>query len=252
MDVSLIVVNYHTPGHLRRLLESIEQFHPSELQTEVILIDVETFFNPVLGVDKYHSFTENIGFARACNYGATLAEGDVLGFLNADTCFINDSCLPYCVNFLRNRSDVGAVGPMQVDRRGNVTHAGFTGTQERMRARGWKSQESRKFAVDEEVISVSGSAYFTRKSVWDEMTACPLYQKAGPAEGGFLPTPHYFEETYYSYHLRGHGYKVFYLGKAKMIHEWHQSSKVGSQRDNYKLSQALFNKACDIHGLAHE
>lgn len=251
MDFSAIVVNYHTDDLLDRFLDSWFQFEPP-IESEVIVIDVETDGRSMKHQVGYISTPDNVGFARACNLGATYASGRNIGFFNADTRFLDPTCVEYCSIYLDSNPDVGAVGPMQVDSKGKLTHAGFIGTERTMKARAWQSPHSRQFRVEDEVVSVSGSAYFTRMSTWNEMTQCDLYRQAAPdAVGAFLPTPHFFEETYYSYHLRGHGYKIMYLGTVKMIHEWHKSSPVGSQRANYQISRRLFNTACDLHSLEH-
>lgn len=251
MDFTAVVVNYHTDNLLDRFLDSWFEFEPL-MDCEVIVMDVETEGRS-LGHDVgYVSLPTNVGFARACNLGATFASGRNIGFFNADTRFINPTCVEYCSKYLDEHQDVGAVGPMQIDSKGNITHAGFVGSEKRMRPRGWQSPHMRQLRIDDEVVSVSGSAYFTRMSTWKEMTKCSLYRKAAPDSiGAFLPTPHFFEETYYSYHLRGHGYKIMYLGTVMMIHEWHKSSPVGSQNANHRISKKIFDEACEIHSLEH-
>lgn len=252
MDLSVVVVNYHTDLLLDRFLDSWFEFD-HDLESEVIVIDVDTEGRSMKHNVGYLALYDNVGFARACNRGAKLSSGRNIGFFNADTKFLDAICPDYCSMYLDGNPDVGAVGPMQIDSKSRLTHAGFIGNEKTMKARAWLSPHPRQYRVEDEVVSVSGSAYFTRRSTWDEMTECSLYREVAPdAEGAFLPTPHFFEETYYSYHLRGHGYKIMYLGSVKMIHEWHKSSPVGSQKANYQISKKLFDEACQVHGLDHK
>lgn len=43
-----------------------------------------------------------------------------------------------------------------------------------------------------------------------------------------------------------------YNGYAEMIHEWHKSSNIGSQDENFKYGQKLFREFCDDHGIEHD
>lgn len=80
---------------------------------------------------------------------------------------------------------------------------------------------------------------------------CELMQLAAPdTEGAFLPTRHYFEETYCSEHARAHGWDVMYAGTVNMIHEWHRSSPQGSLgQDIWDESEAMFLRALAMHGI---
>jgi hypothetical protein len=82
-----------------------------------------------------------------------------------------------------------------------------------------------------DVPTVSGATYFFRRRMWDavDVTVRCTARSLLDAEGAFLPTRHFYEETYCSYHARLHDWRVVYLGTAKMIHLWHRSSTVGSQ-----------------------
>lgn len=251
MDLSIIVVNYHTNFMLKRFLCSLEANWPS-LEVEVFVEDVDSsgFENPTRIPIKYRSHRHNIGYARAVNAAAKDASGTVLGVFNADTKFTDGECIPYCYNYLLNNADVGAVGPLQVDSRGRVTAAGFFGSPERPKDRGFRSRYPQQFTDNAEAVTISGSAFFVSSEAWKSMLECPIYQKMFPGvEGALLPTNLYFEETGLMYHLRIHGYKVMFLGQASMIHEWHMSSPVGSQGRKAAASRKIFREFCDAHGI---
>ena len=184
---------------------------------------------------------------------ATFGSNDIIGLFNADTSFINNTCIDYCIDFFNQNADVGVVGPMQVDSSGRVTHAGIFGTPSKPILADWYKSMRRVSRRNAKAVSVSGSAYFVRRSTWNELTCCPFYRAASPyALGALLPTPHFFEETFCSLHAAAHGYDVFFLGEALMRHEWHKSSKPGSQSHNFDISREIYREACKIHGMEHE
>jgi GT2 family glycosyltransferase len=252
-DIDLIVVNYKTYDLLARFIQSYDDFKPSSSST-LTVIDVEGSIDLMMEMPATHMtrvVDDNIGYARACNMGAALTRGRNIGFFNADTRFINDDCVDYCVNFLDENPETAIVGPLQYGSGGHITHAGIFGTHERPRHAGWQQKVRDDFRENKPAITVSGSAYFVRRSTWDELTQCGLYQDVAPnALGAFLPTKHWYEETFCSYHAHAHDYQVWYLGEAEMIHEWHKSSPVGSISTSD--AQAYFRKACDHHGIPHD
>lgn len=263
MSLLSIVVNYKTDDLLEKFLISYDKY-VDEIGRKLIIVDVESDdpdkqFNdrwlPYKHIWRTHE--ENIGYARAVNEAIASEDGHAmyyvnLGIFNADTEFVDEGAVDSCLDLLDSNDDIAVVGPLQYDSRGRITHAGIFGTNEKPMHRAWLSKDKNSHRYIEDCISVSGSAYFTKRSVWDEMTQCGLYQQAAPgATGAFLPTPHYYEETYCSYHMREHGYRVLYNGKAEMIHEWHKASAIDGPIDNQILpvSREIFRDACRIHNI---
>jgi GT2 family glycosyltransferase len=199
------------------------------------------------------TFEDNVGYARACNAAAAKSSSDHLALFNAD-CKVTLGALEDCCQALDDHPDWGVVGPRQIDDYGRLTHAGIFGMPTKPQHRAWLHPDSPLYADVQEAVTVSGAAYFVRRSVWDELTDCPIYRSVAPdAEGAFLPTPHFFEETWCSYHARTHGYKVFYLGTVMLIHRWHKASPVGGWAEQqFPVSQQIFRRACDAHGIEHD
>jgi GT2 family glycosyltransferase len=249
MDLQLIVVNYKTPDLLNRFIGSVERYYPT-LTANLWIGDVAVpQSDPLYRSYHYKSYPDNCGYAYACNDLASYSDSEYLAFFNADTAFTNSECIPLCLGVL-SESGVGAVGPAQVDVKGFVTHGGITGTNSSPQHRAWKQRGVP--GVIDECVSVSGSAYFTKRFVWKEMTQCSVYQNTFPNTiGGFLPTPLYYEETGYSYHLRSHGYKVMYCGEAVMLHHWN-SSPASNQSQKMRQSRELFRSFCDTHHIEHD
>lgn len=266
--VDVVVVNYKTPDDLRNFIRSFAQVQfevPSSLYVMNVEVDdenedvVEEEIEDI-GVPVFTAgYPANVGYAVACN-GAAYAAGELgarstIAFFNADT-LLTPGVLDHCHWLLSQNDDWGILGPKQVNEDGLVTHAGIFGTHSKPQLRGWKSSSPESFSdVRSDAISVSGSAYFVKRQCWDYLTECELFREMAPgAEGAFLPTQHYYEETYCSYHAHAHGWKVAYTGKVEMIHKWHQASPVGGVAEKVWMpeSRRYFRRSCDHHNIPRD
>lgn len=245
-DIDLVVVNYRTPKLLKDFLVSLGKNIPSYSYT-LTIIDIQP---DELLVDwpNYYVFDENIGYNKACNFAASITNSPYIAFFNADTRFVDDMCVDSCIRLFIDNDDVGITGPMQYNSEGKITHGGICGTHEKPFHRWWMLKNHTPAQDVIECISVSGSAYFIKREVWDLLTDCPIYKEIDPdAIGAFLETPHFYGETFCSYHAFAHDIKVVYLGTAEMIHEWHKSSPVGSQ--TVEKDRPAFRAACKKHEI---
>lgn len=116
MDVSVIIVNYHTSELVTDCLRSLYA-QCLGVEFEVIVVDnasepgLQRKFDalfPGLGV-KCLQLDENVGFGRANNAGAETATGRHLFFLNPDTILVNDA-VSILSDYLDSHPDTGAVG----------------------------------------------------------------------------------------------------------------------------------------------
>ena len=191
---------------------------------------------------------QNLGYARACNMGASLGSAPYLALLNCDIAF-EEGCVQTIVDYFEANPRAGVVGPRTTTSAGLLTHAGIVreiGGRDLHRA--WLQPNGPQYADTMSVPTVSGATYFVRRTAWSELTDCHLFQEeAMGAKGAFLPTKHFYEETWCSYHARAHDWDVVYLGAAKMVHEWHKSSPVGSIPLHEAEEQ--FRKACAHHDI---
>lgn len=268
--VDVVVVNYKTPDDLHGFLRAFidVQF---EVPCTLHIVDVDpddtdaelSQFAEVIAELKvpyvYTGLRNNVGYAKACNSAAFLVSSftepprSTIAFFNADT-RLQSGVLDECHWQLHQNHDWAVVGPKQVNEGGFITHAGVLGTHEHPLTRGWKERDGRQYDdVRDDCVSVSGSAYFVKRAAWDALHDCDIYKLIAPdVEGAFLPTPHYYEETWLSYHAAAHGWKIAYLGNVQMIHRWHKASPVGGFADRkVPISRAMFRKACDTHGIPH-
>ena len=255
MALDVVVTNYHTDELLSDFVYSYFQ-HAWEGCT-LTAVHVEVNKVPDLfrlrGDFRSIATPENVGYARACNEGARYGTNDVILLANADTRLT--SGLLACHDALIERDDWGVLGPRQVNDQHRITAGGIFGTEHSIGQRGWNDVDTGQYSdVREDAKSVSGSLYFIKRKVWQELTDCQYMQEMFPGiEGAFIPTRHYYEETCCSYHARNHGYKVVYYGPVQMYHAWHKASDHGGWADQQvEPSKQLMRTFLDSHGIAHE
>lgn len=255
MSLDIAVVNYHTPNDLDAFLASLDRC-PPDVETQLTVVDVAsdeaqpTNIPWAAGIGRRYAVNDNIGYARACNLAAEDGTGDVIALFNADT-ELTPGALDTCYNALLSREDWAALGPCQVDRYNRIRHAGIFGSNSSPVHRGWSEVNQGQYDDIREAVTISGSAYFIKREVWSELTKCRFYQEVAPhARGAFLPTKHYYEETFCSLHCREHGYRVMYYGPVTMIHKWHQASPLGGWAEQQMpASREYFRLACANHGI---
>jgi len=254
VGVDLIVVNYQTPGDLLACCRSYEDCDHGE-DTKLWIVNNDPKPEDLAAAAEAQDFItkpvehiaqENLFYSGAANRVGAMGTHDVLAIINADCRFE-----PYTVGILHDelmdRPGWGAIGPLQVGDHGEVTHGGIFGTLDRPEHREWRRPETDVVHDVCEAVTISGSAYFTKRRAWEEMADCEAYRSVHE-EGPWLPTKHYYEETWYSYHLQAHGYAVIYYGKARMIHRWHKASKAGGWADRQMgPSRDMFRHMCDSH-----
>lgn len=251
-----VVVNYKTSADLSGFLGAWDQYAPGWCDLTIVNVDPD---EADIKVAKNHpapyiQHDENVGYSYACNHAVVDSKADVLAFFNADTRLLPGTIEPLYTNLMANEA-WGVIGPRQVDDSGRLTHAGIVGKPTRPILRGWMQRDTPAFTdIVEDAVSVMGSAYFIKKACWDQLAGCAIYREMHPdALGAFLPTKHYYEETWASYHARSHGWKVVYYGLSKMIHRWHKASPIGGAADRlFGESQTMFRAMCDKHGIARD
>jgi hypothetical protein len=252
MAVDVVVVNYHTPDLLIDFVTSY--IESSWYGCTLTIVDVESTEYSVRGTwDAYITAADNIGYGRACNEGAACGENEVILLANADTYLT--AGLRECHDALLEHDDWGVLGPAQINEEQRITAGGIIGPDARPSQRGWMQPDGGQYRfIDPDVVSVSGALYFIKRSLWQELTACPLYQDVSPgATGAFLETPHYYEEMWCSYHARAHGYRCVYYGAVRMLHIWHAASPVGGRADQQMpVSLERYREACRYHSIICE
>lgn len=121
--ISILIVNYASVALIRDCIKSVLS-HSEGVDFEIIVADnssqpqevkrlQEEFppetLNPGFKALKTVLLTENVGFGRANNAAAELAEGDLIFCLNPDTLLLNNA-LAILAEFLATHPKVGACG----------------------------------------------------------------------------------------------------------------------------------------------
>lgn len=265
MGVDVVMVNFQTPHDAAAFIDSYRSFE-SEVDSTLTVFNVcptiedefavETALDKVQSPVAYMQHKDNVGYAFACNesFGATDGEHRTIAFFNADT-KLRSGVLGVLDNALHANEDWGVVGPRQIDDYARITSAGVFGTEAAPELRGWQQHDQGQFNdIRDDAVSVSGSAYFVKRTAWEDLTECTVYSDFAESPGGaFLPTKHYYEETWCSYHARAHGWKVAYYGEVYMTHLWHQASPVGGIGEQaMPQSQQFFREMCQAHNIPHD
>lgn len=263
-ELDVIVVSYRTPDDLRAFLKSVRPAMAEVGGCTLTVVNVcPTREDELTAVEEVPpskhlvslvSWPENVGFNRAVNSAAAaLAPGaPYLAVFNADV-MLRPGVFYESVKALKKNPDWAVVGPRQVNESNQITSAGTFGTIAEPRMRGWHEIDQGQFNdVRDDAVHVSGAAMFWRRSIWDELTRCPLFQDAVPgAVGAMLPTHHYHGETYAMAHAIAHGRRVVFDGSLPtIVHKWHTSSPVGGAVEmNMPVEKEEFERACRIHGI---
>jgi glycosyltransferase involved in cell wall biosynthesis len=287
--IDLCVVNHNTRKELQRFLDTLHSDLDGpngalEKNWNLYITDNDSSddFIPWIReneerykIDKLF-LRQNIGYSAAINMMASKSSGDIIAVLNGDVWMTTEDCQRIEVLFNEN-PDIHILGPKQRDENGFITHAGIIGTNLAPKHRGWREPDPQDILYRDRIncVTVSGSAYFVRRDVWDAMTNNEKYAELYPTavdmyrhytklnyhppvpNGAFLPTPHYYEETWCSYFARHLGYNVVYDGSVSIGHSWHASTpKPGqgiSHADQcFPISREIFRRACDTVGIERD
>lgn len=220
--VSIITVNYYSENQILNSLQSIQRYNTLDIEYIIVSnspLDKEfkkkltSFLFPVI----IHENKNNNGFASGCNFGATLASGNFLFFLNPDTLFLND-VLKELIKVFSISTEIGITGPKTykntkekisgtVKEHLSVTHfynlmvpfLGFFVSPENI--------GGHYAPVNSAIVPVlNGHALLMQASV---------FKKIGGMDEKFFM---YWEENDLCLRLQESGYKVFYCVDGEIMH----------------------------------
>lgn len=266
--IDLCIVNHNSASLLKRFLDTLHSDLSEVEKVWKLYITDNNSTDDFIQMMRENSYKysidnlylrPNIGYSAACNEMASNSDSDIVALLNGDVWMSSKDCFDIQKIFDEN-PEIHILGPKQRDENGFITHAGIVGTNVAPKHRGWREHDPSDNLYKDRIncVTVSGSAYFVRRNVWDSMTNNIKYREIYPdAIGAFLPTPHYYEETWCSYFARHLGYNVVYDGSVSIGHSWHASSpRPGegiSHVDKYfPISREIFREACDYIGIERD
>lgn len=232
MTLSIIITHHRTPELLFLCIKSIKETI-GNIKYEIFVVDSESDGSAQDLIQEkwpkinFISFKKNLGYSKIVNAGLKKTNGDYILILNADIIVLEDA-ISEMLKFIKENSDVGAIGPQLLDFNNNIQSSCFSNPNPKtILARRtflgklkWGRKKIDKFIIanwdkktTREVDWIQGSAIMIRKSA---------FKKIGPLDERFFM---YFEDADWCRRLWQNGYKVVYLPSAKMVHYYHRSSK---------------------------
>lgn len=118
-QLSIIITSYKNPNLLRLCIKSLKK-NVKDVEYEIIVCDGNTeeqtydLMREEFPKIKFVPSSRNGGFAFLVNQGLDVAEGNYFFVINADIIIKNNS-VKELLDFLKNNSDVGMVGPKLIN-----------------------------------------------------------------------------------------------------------------------------------------
>ena len=243
MQLSIIIVNYNSRLLLEQCLFSLKEA-TKEFESETIVVDNNSTDGSREQLPlkfpgtKFIINDENLGFAKACNQGFTVASGKYILFLNPDT-ILSETNLTDCLSFFETHPDAGAVGVRMIDmqkkflkesKRGMPTPSAAFYKLFGLAAIFPRSKVFSKYyeghlpeKETNPVDVLSGAFIMIRKELFEKLN--------GFDERFFM----YGEDIDLSIRIIESGYKNYYLGTVNVMH-----LKGGSTSYNYKYVKNFY------------
>lgn len=231
MDVSVIIVNYHSEELIKACVKTVNE-KTTGLEFEIIIVDNaggQEALDQLQTIESEHiriiSSDSNLGFGKANNLGASYAEGKYLFLLNPDTELINNA-VKILYDYSEEHPDTGIAGGNLYSKDGNPVPSfcmEYDTLKNERKDSSWseiilskvreKTNSKRKVKkqfndtnVPMEVAYIFGADMFMKKSVFD-------------SANGFDPDFFmYAEEEELTRRIAAMGYNVICVPQAKIIH----------------------------------
>lgn len=237
-QIDIIFVCYQNKKDIERCFSSLEKY--TESYNNIILIDNNSGKETIETIEKYRKIlkkgnfilkrnNKNLGYAKALNQGIALSKSPFLVFANLDIEFM-ENWLPPLIEQLK-KPEVAFVGPKIYDSKGRLNSCGIGGTEKKRYHRGWGKKDRGQYDRIEEVISVSGALFASKRDI---------FNKIGLFDENFFL---YFEETEMHIRARRAGYKIIYTPHSRIIHYLGKSPKRNdSVKKWFKQSEEYFKQ----------
>jgi N-acetylglucosaminyl-diphospho-decaprenol L-rhamnosyltransferase len=243
--LSIVITNYDGKNFIGACLSSIkENLHPSDVET-IVIDNSSSDGSPEFIKEKFRWVKlicnhQNLGYARANNQGIKEAKGEFILLLNPDT-VVRPHSIDILEDEMRLDPTIGAAGPallcgedcFQVSFGVEISFWHEV-LQKSLLNRHFR-KKLKKMRNKRQVGWLSGACILTRKSV---------LEKVGFFDEGFYL---YFEDIDLCRRIRGNGWKVFFIPRAKIFHLGGGSTTKLKKRSRYHYRQsqlAYYKKHC--------
>ncbi|MGA2786464.1 MAG: glycosyltransferase family 2 protein [Verrucomicrobiota bacterium] len=244
MDLSIIIVNWHSAGYVRACLKSVFGT-VSGLSFEVIVIDsgsgdgCEEMVAREFPVVRFVESKENLGFPKANNTAYRCAKGEVLLFLNPDAEVCEGTVLELWQS-LRKLPQAGIVGARLLNSDGTLQTSciqAFPTIWNQILDSEWLRQRSprarlwgmaalfQEEAQPAEVDMVSGACLMVKREVFEQVGLFSTYC--------FM----YVEDVDLCLKARRAGWKTYYVPEAQVVHHGGGSSTASTQTFGAVMAQ---------------
>lgn len=225
IGISVIIVTWNSEKWIKRCLDSILATS-GDLQIEIIVVDnfskdkTLEILKPYSSQIKLVQNSSNLGYARGCNQGLKMAQGNYVLLLNPDT-EIKENSLKKMLDFMEKTPDVGALGPRLVDFEGEIQPScrrfpnykfllwelsGLSRLFPKSKTFGaWKMGDF-DFKSTKEVEQPMGSALLIREKVIDQIGLMD--------EIFFL----FYNDVDFCYRIKRAGWKIYFYPEARIFH----------------------------------
>jgi len=246
MDLSIIIINWNSSEYVRNCIKSLYN-HTKGTGFEVIVIDngsydscgrmVASEFPRV----RFFQSRENLGFAKANNYGSQKATGEYLLFLNPDTEVIDDA-ISGMLSLMQGLPDAAVLGCKLLNSDGSLQTSCVQTFPTILNQVFDSDMINRQLPV----FTTGNVAYSAKGPAKVEMIsgACMMIRKEVFEEVGNF-SPEYFmytEDLDLCYKTHQAGYANYYTGAYSVIHHGGGSSQNRKENSyaNIQMRESIF------------
>ncbi|NQT75663.1 MAG: glycosyltransferase [Candidatus Omnitrophica bacterium] len=213
-NVGIITVNFNGRKHLKELFDSVFRLQYPKDKMEVILVDNASTDDSVRFVKKNYPKVRIIkndvnNYTKAVNLGIDSAEkAEYVALVNNDT-RMSKNWLVELIGVISKDKKIAAVGSKILNMKGKVQNAGHYELPNFYWGERGAGQKAKRYTTVEEVPSLCGAAVLYRKD--------PLFE-TGLFDEDFVI---YGEDVDMALRLRKKGYKLMFVPKSIIYHEFH-------------------------------
>ena len=269
MKVSIIILNWNRKKDTIECLESIEKLQISDFKLEIVVVDnassdgsqkaVEQAFKKIAKKNvscKQIRNKANLGFAAGNNVGMKYAldsGADYLLVLNNDT-EVNEDLIKKLLEVAKKRPKAGAISPKIYFAKGFEFHKKRYKKQDLGKViwyaggdMDWDNVYGSNYSVDE-VDKVDKGQFEKTKETDFATGACMFLRSKALEEVGLFDEKYfmYLEDVELSQKLKKKDWEVLYTPKTKIWHKVAQSSRIGSDSNDYYITRNRF-----LFGMRH-